>query len=208
MSSRGDQVLVVDAVDRVQDNGAARRGMRRLHGEHLVLDDAEQPRARMQDFQVLGDLGRELVQRLGDLVASERGEALQAQLQYTARLRLGQAVQAVRVERRARVGDERDERRHVLGGPSTGHQRLAGGGRVGRGADEPDHLVDVGHRDGKADLEVGGVPRLGQQELGASGDDLLAEVDEGDQDVAQRHELAAGRHSGRSCCSRKTTAWR
>ena len=38
---------------------------------------------------------------------------------------------------------------------------------------------------------MGGVARLGELVFGAAGDDLLAEVDEGDQDVAQREQLWA-----------------
>ena len=59
----------------------------------------------------------------------------------------------------------------------------------GRRANEPDHLVDIGDRDGEADLEMGGVARLGEQELGATGDDLLAEVEEGAQHVAERQHF-------------------
>ncbi len=185
----GDEVLVVDAVDGIEDLGAPRRAEGGLHRDHLVLDDAEQAHARLQDVEIVGDLGGELVQGFRDLLAAERGEALQAQLEDAAGLRFGEPVLAVLVERVARVGDEQDQRRHVLGGPGPAHQRLARRRRVGRGPDETDHLVDVGHGDGEADLQVGGVARLGEPELGAAGDDLLAEVDEGHQDVAQVHQL-------------------
>ena len=45
-------------------------------------------------------------------------------------------------------------------------------------ADELDHLVDVGDGDGEADQHVRPVARLVEQELGAAGDHLLAEVGE------------------------------
>ncbi len=60
---------------------------------------------------------------------------------------------------------------------------------IGRGADEADHLVDIGDRDREADLDVRIVARLGEQELGAPGDDLLAEVEERAQHVVQRQHL-------------------
>ena len=50
---------------------------------------------------------------------------------------------------------------------------------LGRVADQRDHLVDIGDGDGEADQHMGAVARLAQQELGAPGDHLLAEVDEG-----------------------------
>ena len=79
----------------------------------------------------------------------------------------------------ARVVDERDQRRDVVRRPVAAHQGLAGGVRIRRRADEADDLVDVGDRDGEAAQHMGAVARLVEQELGAAGDDLLAEVDEG-----------------------------
>jgi hypothetical protein len=63
--------------------------------------------------------------------------------------------------------------------PVASHQRLARRRRVGRRADEADDLVDIGDRDGEADLDMGAVARLVEQEFRAAGDDLLAEGDEG-----------------------------
>ena len=50
---------------------------------------------------------------------------------------------------------------------------------VRRGADEADHLVDIGDGDGEADQHMRAVARLVEQELGAPRHHLLAEVDEG-----------------------------
>ena len=61
--------------------------------------------------------------------------------------------------------------------------------RIGRGADHPDDLVDIGDRDRKADQDMGAVARLVEQELGAARDDLLAERDEQRQQVLQVHHL-------------------
>ena len=63
-------------------------------------------------------------------------------------------------------------------GQSARHQRLARGGGVRGRADQADHFVDIGDRDGEADLDMGAVARLVEQELGAPADDLLAEIDE------------------------------
>ena len=146
-------------------------------------------RARAQDVEIIGDLRGELVQLLGDLVAAERGQALQAQFEDGARLLLGQAIGAVLLELVARIVDQRDQRRHVARRPVALHQRRARGGRVGRGADEADHLVDVGDGDGEADQHMGAVARLAEQELRAPRDDFLAEVDEGDEEVLQVQHL-------------------
>ena len=166
-------------------------------------------RARAQDVEIVGDLGGELVQRLGDLVAAERGQAREAQFEDGARLRLGQADTC-----RPRASAWRGSAISAISGAMSraGQARAIRASRaarrVGRGADEADHLVDIGDRDGEADLDMGGVARLVEQELGAPGDDLLAEVDEGDQDVLAGSASPAGRRSARSCCSRSSTAAR
>ena len=72
-----------------------------------------------------------------------------------------------------------------MGRPDPAHQSLARRRRVGGGADQPDHLVDIGDRDGEADLDMGAVARLVELELGAPADDFLAEIDEGLQAVDQ-----------------------
>ena len=52
-----------------------------------------------------------------------------------------------------------------------------------------DHFVDIGDRDGEADQDMGAVARLAEQVLGAPVDHLLAEGDEGRQQVLQIHHL-------------------
>ena len=87
-----------------------------------------------------------------------------------------------------RIVDQRDHRRDVLGRPVALHQGFARGGGIGRGADHVDDLVDIGHRDGETDQDVGAVARLVEQEFGAPGDDLFAERDEDRQQVLQVHQ--------------------
>jgi hypothetical protein len=69
------------------------------------------------------------------------------------------------------------------------HQPLARRLRVRRGADQRDHLVDVGDRDGEADEHMRAIARLVEQELGAPAHHLLAERDEARQDVLQPEQL-------------------
>ncbi len=89
----------------------------------------------------------------------------------------------------ARIVDQLDQRGDVGGRPVARHQRLARLVRVLRGADQPDHLVDIGDRDREADQNVGAVARLVEQELGAARDDLFAERHEGREHVPQVHHL-------------------
>ena len=49
-------------------------------------------RPRVEDLDVAADLGHDLVELLGDLVALEAGQALQAQLEDGLRLLVGEAV--------------------------------------------------------------------------------------------------------------------
>ena len=184
-----DEILVVHVGVAVEDLGAARIGEVGPHLDELVADDAHEARARTQDVEIVGDLGRELLQRLGDLVAAERSEAREPQFEDRARLRFGEADRAVGVERMARIGDERDQGRHVARRPQPVHQRCARRRRIGRGADEADHLVDVGDRDREADLGMRVVAGLREQELGAPRDDILTEVEERAQHVVQRQHL-------------------
>ena len=184
-----DQVLVLHLAFLIDDHGAARGGELVLDLEHLGLDDRLDAGARAQDVEIVGDLGGELVEFLLDLLAPERGEALQPQIEDRPRLLFGEPRGAGRRYPVARIVDQRDQRRRRGGRPFALHQRLAGGVGIGRGADQPDHLVDIGHRDGEADQDMGAVARLVEQELGAARHHLLAERDEGDEQVLERHHL-------------------
>ena len=72
-------------------------------------------------------------------------------------------------------------------GQSRVHQLLARLVGVLGAADELDHLVDIGDRDGEADQDVGAIARLAEQILGAPVDHFLAERDEQRQQVLQVH---------------------
>src|SRR5262249_61286710 len=76
-----DQILVLDLALLLEDGGPARRGKLGFGGVEFVLDDGEDALARSQDLQIIRDLGRELVELGGNLVAAERGEPLQPQVE-------------------------------------------------------------------------------------------------------------------------------
>ena len=189
--------------------GAARRRESVLHRDEFVADDAHHARARAKNIEIVGDLGGELVQ------APRRFR--RARARSGGRRRNSRMARACASDRRhravlrqhvARIGDQRDQRRHVARRPGALHQRLARGGGVGRGADEADHFVDIGDRDGQADLQMGAVARLGQQMLGAPGDDFLAEFDEGRPACPSASASADARRSARSYWRRSSTASR
>ena len=184
---------------------SVRRGVRELglDRRQLALDDGDDAGAGAQNLQIVGDLAAELGQLVADLVAAERGQALQAQIEDGARLLLGQAVGALGRHLVPRIGDQLDERHHVLGRPIARHQLLARGGGIGRLADQRDHFVDIGDGDGEPHQHMGAVARLAQQELDAPPDHLLAELGEGADEVLevellrpaadQRHHVGAER---------------
>ncbi len=128
--------------------------------EQLAAQHLDQPRARAQDFEIAGDLGDQPAQFLGDLVALESGQALQAQIEDRARLLVGQPVGAVGGDLAARLADQRDKRRDIGGRPGAPTSPARAVGRIGRGADQGDDLVDIGDRDRQADQDMRPLPRL------------------------------------------------
>ena len=92
----------------------------------------------------------------------------------------------------ARIVDQRDQRgRRRVAGQSRAIKASRASLASLRGADQPDDFVDIGDRDGEADQHMGAVARLVEQELGAPRNHLLAEGDEGRQQVLQVHHLRA-----------------
>ena len=148
-------------------------------------------RARAQDVEIVGDLGGELVEFLLDLVAAERGQALQAQIEDGLGLLGRQPRGAFGAHLVARIVDQLDQRRRRRRRPFARHQGLARLVGVLRAADQLDHLVDIGDRDGETDQHMGAVARLVEQELGAPRHHFFAERDEGREHVLQRHHQRA-----------------
>ena len=97
--------------------------------------------------------------------------------------------------------DQLDVLRDLGDRPFARQQRVARFRRARRSADDADDLVEVGDRDDQPEQQVRAVARLGEFELRAARDDLLAELDERLDDVAQVEQLgppAADRqHVGR-----------
>ena len=147
--------------------------------------------AGAEDFQQFADFAGDFFQFLLDLLPFQPGQALQAQFQDAAGLLFRQAHRAFGADHVAGLVDQGQQGADIGGGPVAVHQRDAGGRGVGAGADQPDHLVDVGHRDGQADQVVGPLPCLAQLIPGAAEDHLLAEGDEAQQRVLQPHQPRA-----------------
>ena len=148
-------------------------------------------RARFaEDLEQLADRSGEPLQLVADLVAAERGQAVEAQVEDRADLSLAQRV-GVAGDRRLDRFHQRNIGRDLRDRPFACEQRGARLGGRGRAADDADDLVEVGDRDDEAEQDVGALARLEQLELGAAGDDLLAEGDEGRDDVAQAEQLGA-----------------
>ena len=176
-----DHVLALDKVLDVLleldllNPGAAVVGEPLLHIEELRAQDVEKARARPQDVQAIGDLPADLAQLLGNLVALEPRQPVQAQIQNGARLGLGQLVAPVR-QPAARLVGHLDQRRHrPIGRPRPRHQALARRRRVGGTTDNADHRVQVGHGERQSDQQVGALARLAELERRAPVDHLLAE---------------------------------
>jgi hypothetical protein len=173
------------------DLGAARRGELVADLGELVADDGHDALAR-----ATGCRGNRRSRRRGrsglvaDLVAAQpvrrcrrRARMARACSSDSGWCRLFRLV--------ARIGDQRDQRRHIPPA-SPGHQllaRLAGSAA----ADHADDLVDIGDGDGQTDQHMAAVARLAEFELGAAGDDFLAEVDEA-ASMSRRPICSGGRH--------------
>ena len=72
-----NEILILDARRVIENNGPARGCVGGFHRAQLVLDDGKKTPARPQNVEIIGDLDAELVQSLGDFVASKRGQPLQ-----------------------------------------------------------------------------------------------------------------------------------
>ena len=183
-----DQVLLVVLELDLLDLRAPRRREFLAHLDQLVAQDAEQPFAAGQDAEIVGDLVAELLQLGTDLFTAERRQPVEAEIEDAAGLGFGQLIASIH-HLMARLVDQAHQVLDALGRPAARHQQAACRGRVGRAADQDDHLVDIGDGDRQPDQQMRAVPCLVQQIPGAPGDDFLAEGDEGGDQVAQVHQL-------------------
>src|SRR5262249_29048366 len=186
-----NQVFFFHVTGRFRDHRAAGRRELILYVRELFLDDRLDARTRTQDIEIVGDFSRELVELCLDLIAAERGQTLQAQVEYGFCLLGGKLRRAFRRNFVARIVDQRHHRRDVLGRPVALHQGFARLLRILGGTNESDHFVDIGDSDGKPDQDMGAVARLGEQVLGTSRYDLFAKDDEGIEHILQRHHQRA-----------------
>ena len=170
-----DQVFVFNLAFDIDDFGLTRCREFFPNRCELAFDDLYHAGARCQNRQILGDFDRDLVQLVGNFVASKGRQPCQTQIENCFGLFVGQAVAACFRQSVAWIGNQLDQRRHVFGGPIAAHQLLFGVGGRGREANELDDIVDIGNRDRQADQNVGAVAGFGQQVLDAFRYDFLAE---------------------------------
>ena len=173
-----DQVLVLHLAIALPDQGATRNSEPILHVDQVVANDGQDVLAVRQDGQMALDGVGQAVRLAEDVVAAQAGQTRQGQGQDGAGLFVGQADLIALDDDGARIGDQLDQGHHVADGPGLGLQTLARLGRIGRGADDVDHLVDIGDGDGQTDQDVATVAGLVQLELDAANDDFLAEIEE------------------------------
>src|SRR5262245_40095469 len=103
-----DQVLVLDLAFHLEDLGAAWGAELGFDGAKLLLDDGDDTGARAQDVEMVPDLGAERLELIVDLVAAERRQALETQIEDGARLLIRQAVGAFARNLVPRIGDQLD----------------------------------------------------------------------------------------------------
>ena len=166
MSSRVIRSSSSTCAGRFRDHGAARRGEFLLHLGQLVLDDRLDARARAQDVEIVGDFGGKLVELFLDLVAAERGQPLQAQIEDGLGLfggKLASCPSELTLWRGSSISVT-IEATSLAGQSRSIKASRASFGILG-GADQLDDLVDIGDRDGEADQHMGAVARLAEQNL-------------------------------------------
>ena len=184
----------------------ARRGELGLDLVELLAHHLVQARAVRQDFKQFADVLRQTLELVADLVAAERSQAVEPQVEDRADLRFGQPVDLARGLRFDRF-DQLDVGRDLVDRPFARQQLLARFGGRRRPADDPHHFVEVGDRDDQAEQDMRALAGLEQLELRAPSDHFLAEADEGLDEVAKRQRLgpaAADRqHVGREARLRR-----
>ena len=184
-----DQIFVFEVIFNVGDLGAARRGEFRADSGEFIADDGQHALARTQNVEIVSDLFAECRQLVTDFVAAQSRQALQTQIKNGAGLYFGQPVSAVIGQLMARIGDQHDQRFNVGSGPVACHQPFARCRRIGRGADQLDHFVDIGNSNGEADQNVSAVTRLAEFKLRTPRHDFFAEVRESRDELLEVHQL-------------------
>ena len=172
--------LVVVAQLLVGDHAAARVGVLGLQLAHVGADQVE-------DQPLVGEDGARSrrcrpsrpVYSAIELVGLQAGQLLEPHRQDRVGLHPGQAGGGLGLG--VVQGPAED-----LGRDLQAHQPGAGLGGVGRRADHPDDLVDVGQGDQQAFDDVGPRPRLAELVLGPAADDVDPVLDEEPEELLQR----------------------
>ena len=191
-----DEILVLEIELAINEDGAARRAEILAHIGEFVANDLDHPVTRTQDIEQVGDLfgqGRGLI---AQFVTAQTGQAVEAQFEDGAGLFLGQFQRPVRLQHRARIRDQADQRRHIMRRPGAGHQAFARRGRIRRRTDQGDDFIDIGDGERQTDDHMRAVARLGEVVLGPAGDDFFAEAQEFLEDIHDPEQLRAATHQG------------
>ena len=170
-SSTGNQIFDADVAGVLDDLGAALVAVFLADFFEFLDDDAAQNFLGAQDFQVFGDAPLDLGQFVEDLLLLHAGQALELQFDDGLRLLLAELAQRIGVD-----GPEINFVKLELRG--RGHQRIARFlGRL-RGADQPDHFVDVFESQLEAEQNMLALARFAQHVIGAPAHHIDAVLDE------------------------------
>ena len=197
-----DQVFVVQTIPRGGNLGNAGGRECFAHRHQLIPHHAIELHAVSQNREVVFDKGRQLFQLVPDLVAAQRGEAVQTEIEDGLHLHFGELVGAaalfgIRLDR----FDQPDILGDIANRPLARSQRRTGRKRIARSANDPHHFIHVGDRHNQTQQDMRTITRLVEFELGAPGDDFFAEGNKSRDDIAQhqgfRSAAANRQHIGR-----------
>jgi len=187
-----DQVFVFKAIPGGGDFGDTRRGIGGADFLKLAAHHAVKLHAVGKDREVFLDRERQFFELVADLVTAQRSEAVEAQFEDRLHLPFGQLVSAAAfICARLDRFDQTNILRDIANRPFLGEQLGACFGRVAGRADHRHDFIEVRHRDHQTQQQVRPFARLVEFELGAPGDDFLAEGDEALHDVAQGQRFGA-----------------
>src|SRR3546814_44740 len=186
-----DEVFVVDAVGGGSDERPARSREFVAHRDQLFAHHAIKFDTVGENRKQFLNDGGQLTEFLADFVATERGEAVETEVEDRLHLYFGQAIGGAVLHLALDRFDEANVGSDFADRPFAQEQGFAGGGGAVRSADDADDFVEVRHRDDEAEQDVGTVARLREFELAAARYHFLAEGNEGGEDVLQPHHFGA-----------------
>jgi hypothetical protein len=172
----------------IDEFGASRHGELGFDLLQFLPHDGKHTGAAAENFQIFGDRSTQFLDLVGEFVTAQRGEALQADFQNRFRLLFRKSDGAISGNAVARICHQRDQWRHIFGRPVARHQIGFCSSGIGCGADQRNHFVDVGHRNGEPDQYMRPVARLAQLEARAARHHLFAENHKGADHVLKVHQ--------------------